>query len=262
MGAKNVTFNLDRFIPAGAEDLIWDEFFRSRNRGVDRATHLPWTKQPGALCATAVTDGWTVGTLLVKCAPNINTALIGYVCVHPSFRGQNLSRLLIEYTAEILATSGFGQMILWTGNPQIYEGSGFTTKAVEQNLRLQLRPLVSSSPIDLTPWPGPQDHNVGLPPYAYAGWCARSREATIIFVDTPGGPTLLANTGPASSVIETMGITRSGTWSATVYPDDAVAIYAEEKNLVIDCEDGPATMVRLLNELSNLSCKIPVSERI
>ena len=39
---KPATLAVETMVSTGAQSLIWEEFFRSRHRGIDWNTHLPW----------------------------------------------------------------------------------------------------------------------------------------------------------------------------------------------------------------------------
>lgn len=260
-GEIPATLVVEQSVPPGARALIWEEFFGSRGRGIDWATHLPWAVPGKVLCASAAIASGVVAALLVRRAPGADAAMIGYVCVHPDHRGRKLSEKLIELTAAALASSRLRQMVLWTSKPRVYEGSGFTIVAQDRRLILRLRPALAQRHLRLTPWPGTSDE-MGLPPFATAGWQADSDDARIIFADTPSGPTLLDTGGETGSIVGTMAAARPGEWSATIDAQDALAGYLAAHGLVIDQTEGPVTMYRPLSEGDVLPVRLPLAVRI
>lgn len=259
---EDLNLHIEESVPSDAMKLIWNEFFESRNRGIDWATHLPWTTQGNTLCASARTKSEIVGTLLIRCLPPTSTALVGYVCVQPSHRGQNLSRMLIEYSANALAARGFTQLVLWTGKPQVYQNSGFAIVAYDQSIEMRIEPQIANFAVCLSPWPVAKDRTIGLPPFALAGWLAEGVGTSIVFVDTPTGATLLQENGIPSSVIQIMSAARPGNWSMMLDAQSPLAIHASENNLIVKSSRGPVTMVRSSTGTNSLSGKVPLTERI
>lgn len=247
--------------PVEAQRLIWDEFFASRNRGIDWHTHLPWVQRGEALCASASIDERIVAALLVRRIPNANAAMIGCVCVDPTFRGHGLSRQLIDFIATPLRTLGIEQMLLWTGKPAVYESAGFAIVAEERCLALTGHAARGAPPVALTSWPD-GDTLTGLPPFATAGWRANVPRTQILFVDTPTGAALLDQTGAPADVLRLMFVSRPGNWSATLGVDHPLRSYAIAQGACLDDAPGPATMARPLGDNVALPACVPPAFRI
>lgn len=257
LAGRSVDMVLQANVSTGAASLIWKEFFASRGRGIDWQTHLPWAQVggsggyggAGALCASVVSGDATVAALLIRSVSGTGTAMIGYVCVDPSFRGYGLSRKLIELAAGTLARTGVAQLLLWTTKPGIYERAGFVVAAQERGVSLKMPSMRSDVAVRLAPWPAAAtnaDETIGLPPYAVAGWSAATTGAELVFVDTPTGPALLDHEGGAEAVLNAMATLRSGTWSATIGSDIPLLREAISRGFCRVDDPGPITMHRAL----------------
>lgn len=256
-----IELTVERSVPVGARKLIWEEFFASRCRGSDWTTHLPWTEMKTALCAFAVVDAEVVATLLGHRALDAATAMIGYVCVHPGFRGLGLSRRLIDLAAAPLGRLGVERMLLWTSKPRAYESSGFAIVAQERQLTLYSRAAQLRDSATLLPWPDGKAW-AGVPPFATSGWQANSLAARIVFVDTPLGPALLDHAGAPEEVLALMFAIRPGAWSATLGINDLLRHRATANGACTEDKPGPVTMVRLLGDNTTLPAYVPPAFRI
>ena len=262
LGHVVITLTLEQSIPPEAETLIWNEFFASRNRGIDWKTHLPWAKKGQVLCISAYNSSRIIATTLMRYLPDFNVVMVGYVCVHKNYRGKGLTGKLIEMAAKALTSSGFSQLILWTRSPRVYKNSGFVISECEEIYTLKIQPARLNCKIFLAPWPEKQGAMVGLPPFAIAGWRAEAEGTSIVFVDTAIGATLLESQGRSPSINKIMSMTRPGTWLATLDSKHDFAVYANNNDLVVEKSRGPATMVRPLVGVANLDINVPLIARI
>ncbi len=263
IGDRPVRLILQSGVSGSAERLIWNEFFTSRGRGIDWATHLPWAVEGTALCAHAIVVDATVAALLLRRVPGTTTAMIGYVCVDPAFRGHGLSSRLIELTCEPLRRTGFDHLLLWTGKPAVYERVGFRTVAREDRWTLRPRSDLATATMSLLPWPGSDGVDTpGLPPFASAAWQASSDDARIVFADTPMGATLLDHAGAPDAVMRIMAATRTGDWSATLPSGHPLAGRAQEREWCRKEAPGPLTMYRALTAAAEPPAPVPPAYRI
>jgi GNAT superfamily N-acetyltransferase len=267
LAAQDLALTLDHDVPAGAQRLVWNEFFVSRGRGIDWTTHLPWATDGSALCASATVtaDDTVVATLLIRIIRDTTTAMIGCVCVDPAFRGYGLSGRLIDLAAPPLDRMGVNHMLLWTGKPGVYERSGFVVTAQERRLALRApvaAPAIALGPATLTPWPADDEVAVGLPPFATAGWCATTYGGRIVFVDTPAGAALLDHAGSPDAVLATMFAARGGDWTATLDATDSLYEHAVSSGACTDDAPGPLTMLRALGPDTAPPAYVPPAFRI
>lgn len=253
-------------VSIGVRRLIWDEFFTSRGRGIDWATHLPWSAGSEILCASATlsaTHGAVVAALLIRPIADTSTAMIGYVCVDPAFRRLGLSSRLIELAAQSLRRLRVDKILLWTGKPAVYERVGFVVCAQERRITLRGRVPRPAIPVALTPWPSATDDSrIGLPPFATAGWRATSSDAQAVFVDTPMGASLLDQSGAPDAVVSTLFAARPNEWSATLVSDNPLLHYARTTGICVEDALGPVTMYRALGEDTAPPSYVPPLARI
>lgn len=260
-----LVLSLEHGVSPGARQLIWEEFFASRERGIDWATHLPWAGEATTLCASAaLAEADTVlAALLVRPVSGTTTAMIGCVCVDPSFRGHGLSGRLIELSAAPLRRLGMTHLLLWTGKPAVYERVGFAVVAQERRLALRAPSPAPAASSVLTPWPTPDDSTgAGLPPFATAGWRVNGEAAQIVFADTPMGTALLDQAGPPDAVLDAMFAARSGDWTATLEAGHPLHQRAVARGVCIDEAPGPLTMYRTLGADTSPPAYVPPAFRI
>ena len=113
-------------------DLVWNEFFVSRGRGLALEAHFPWMLRPGprVLYAELLEGDELVGGLVLRdsspCVPGIGpVASVGLVCLREGHRGKGLSRILLAEAIGRGRRDGFAALTLWTGKPGVYEALGF-----------------------------------------------------------------------------------------------------------------------------------------
>lgn len=241
--------SLEHGVSHGAQQLIWGEFFASRGRGIDWATNLPWANAATTLCASAALpeSGSVVAALLIRPIPSTTTAMVGCVCVDPTFRGYGLSSHLIDLAALQLRHFDLTNLLLWTSKPAVYERVGFAVIAQERHLSLCAPFPASAASRVLTPWPTTEDRlEIGLPPFATAGWRAAGAKAQIVFADTQLGTVLLDHSGRPGAVLDAMFAVRPGDWAVTLEAGHPLHCEAVERRVCVDDAPGPLTMYRAL----------------
>ncbi len=266
IASKTVALVVEQGVSVAAQQLIWNEFFASRGRGADWATHLPWSENSQTLCVSATVsepEASVVAALVIRCVPDTSTALIGYVCVDPAFRQHGLSGHLLNLAAVTLRGRGLDRMLLWTGKPSVYERRGFVIIGHERRVTMRGAAAGPAGSVTLTPWPtSNDDKKIGLPPFATSGWRAASPDAHIVFVDTPMGATLLDQSGAPQAVVRVMSAARPGDWSATLVRDHPLLRYAETNGMSVENTPGPVTMYRALGENRSPPSFVPPLFRI
>lgn len=266
VASRTATLVVENGVSIGVKQLIWNEFFSSRGRGIDWGTHLPWSAESDILCSKAMlgtADDAVIAALLIRRIANTSTAMIGYVCVDPAFRRLGLSGRLVELAAQSLQRLGIDKILLWTGKPGVYERVGFVVCAQERRITLRGGKPHPSIPVALTPWPSTACVDmIGLPPFATAGWRVTSRNAQAVFVDTPMGATLLDQSGPPDAVFSTLFAARPDQWSATLVSDHPLLHYIRTAGSCVEDAPGPVTMYRSLGEDTSPPSYVPPLARI
>lgn len=120
------------------ETLVWDVFFKSRNRGLSLIRHFPWLASEHNLAYYMVVeiDGQVVGGLVVKkrlgCihGHSVNIGLIGLVCITPAFRGRGLGTILMNKTLKQTASDDFDLLTLWAGDASLYRKHQFVSSDI------------------------------------------------------------------------------------------------------------------------------------
>lgn len=270
IGGKMMTVIADQGVQSKARILIWEEFFRSRNRGIDWDTHLPWAVTAEAMSVSIFSPSVTSGTedmlatLLVRRLHGTSSAMTGFVCVAPSHRGLGMSRVLLDFAASTLAGLGLQEMLLWTGTSGVYERSGFTVSEQEQRVTLRGGDAQVDGSLQPSTWPTEIVSGPGLPPFAIATWQATLDEARIVFADTAQGPFLLDMHGEPDAVMRAMFAARQGDWSAFVSEKNQPAFhtYVAACDFLVNKTAGPFTMRRQLGDIAAPSVYVPPAFRI
>lgn len=268
IAGKEALLALHYGVPDGAQGLIWETFFASRSRGIDWATHLPWANDTQTLCAAASIAGRllasdvVVAALLIRLVPASDAAMIGYVCVDQEYRGFGLSQRMIDLASVSLRDMGVKSMLLWTGKPRVYESAGFFVCGQERRLTLRRKTILSGERIETSRWPSNAANKIGLPPFATAGWQAKTSEARIVFVDTPMGAALLDQTGEPDAILRLMFAVRHSEWSVTLEAGHPLYRLAVAHDACIDDVPGPVTMHRSLGDGATPLAHIPLAFRI
>lgn len=258
----SLTLYASNSIAIGAKELIWNEFFKTRNRGINWDTHFTWANKGDFLCISAKIDSKIVATLLIRKMLNSKILMIGCVCVHPDYRGKKLSSAIMEYAIDIAETSGYRGIVLWTRKPCVYKKFGFTIDKFENIYTFGPNPIKHNINIQLNHWPDKNSNLDSLPPYAKAGWRAANNDAYIIFVDAASGPILLEMQGDPGLVYQLMSHTRPSTWSATLNVEDNFIAYLINENISVNHKDGPITMFKPIGDTNEFLPPIPLMNRI
>lgn len=192
--------------PAIFVELIWEEFFVSRGRGISLLCHAPFLNGDCNVRSIIATHlGRTAGGLIVKdfVAPKeASISLIGFVCVHPESRGQGLSKILLESAVEDAASREKDGLVLWTTTPEIYSHAGFTPDPRDVFVQVDTIPIskktaFKSANLDLKPR--------GLPAFADSALLLATDHAKAIICQTPDGPIMCEWNGCDEDVMQLIG---------------------------------------------------------
>ncbi|MBM5573555.1 GNAT family N-acetyltransferase [Deefgea sp. CFH1-16] len=111
-------------------ELVWDVFFKSRERGISLKKHFPFLLSGSdniyfILCKKA---GRVIGGLVLKRCVHAEIGaygIIGLVCVESEFRGCGIAKLLLDRSIKFSKDIGLSACTLWTRFPAVYIRQGF-----------------------------------------------------------------------------------------------------------------------------------------
>lgn len=237
-------------VPDAARALIWEEFFRSRGRGVSLAFHSPWIDDPaGLFCVTASEGeaGPVLGTLVVKLRTTDDThrlGMIGYVCVASDHRGRGISRLMMNDAVLAARERGLASLVLWTQTPQVYRGNGFVPRA--NDIFRQYGPIKGgpmAGELKTQDWPGTGDAARGIPAFASSARRVAGARASIILLETPGGPAVAEWNGQDGDVADLIAAAVPGDWWLNAFADDGLLTELDDRAATL--QDRPPGMMVL-----------------
>ena len=211
-------------VPPAARALIWEVFFRSRQRGFCLSTHFPWIEQSvDTHCLTfSETDGGPVVATLVLRQLDLATvgrcAMVGMVCVDLAWRGRGLSTQLLTSALAFATGQQFAALVLWTGQPGIYSSHGFVPDACDSFSQVTLNPLGPRTQVKFSK--GHTDRARGLPPFAQQLIVIDSSAAQLIAVETAQGLALAEWQGSLPAVLDLIEAALPASWGLNA-PADA-----------------------------------------
>lgn len=242
-------------------DLVWDEFFRARNRGCSLRAHFPWIADSSAstLYARIEEGSEFISGLVMKDGTYCmrgrfpRVALIGLVCVRPQYRGRGFSRELLTAAIERARGDGYDALTLWTGKPQVYERLGFQLEdrslfgwVVNPDASDGVDPFVYDCSCDGTVCE--KSMNIALPPFASAGVILRNGNAAATIVADNVGPILAETGGEADDVVELLGSAMPRRWRMNALMGDPILSLLRQKGWQIELEQVHLQMWISLSE--------------
>ena len=207
-------------------NLVWEEFFRSRQRGLALGTHFPWMSRPspGVCYAELAEGGELAGGLVLKDCSGLlrgdgrRAACIGLVCVKAEQRGRGLSRVLLAQAIERGREEGFGALTLWTGKWGVYEPLGFTLQDPALFGWVENPPGRSAgvpSGADLEPAPG-----LPVPPFARDVAVLTGPGAACTLIRDAAGPIVADYRGDPDAAAGLLRRALPGHWRLNTFRDD------------------------------------------
>lgn len=192
-------------VPKAARALVWQTFFVEAGRGVDFATHLPWYGESPVRTVLVCDDDRAIAAAIMRPASQAGVAMVGYVCVDVSARGQGHARRLISSVKEVADDLGYGATLLWTGKPDVYAGQDFAIVGHDDFLRIERIAPGEAQPsaFHAVAWPG-TGGAIGLPAFATTGYRLCSGRAEAIVVEGKRGVTLIDWSGDLVDVVALM----------------------------------------------------------
>ena len=230
--------------------LAWDIFFASRGRGISLAVNLGWFDDPQAYFVT-VRDGQQVvaglGVRPVKCRGGEYVAgIIGLVCVHAAHRGRGHAQTALMAAISEAARLGTHDLVLWTGQPAVYQRLGFTPQSGECSgwVSGEVRAEASAAP-GRSDWPEPGGFR-GLPSFALRGHRWSTSEATAVVIEDAAGPMLCEWQGADDAVAQLLGQVMPVRWRLHALAGDTLAGMLTAKGWTVNLVPSSLRMVKPL----------------
>lgn len=242
------SLRIERGVPHGARDLIWQSFFVEAGRGTTFERHLPWYNDPDVR-SVVVRDGRDVAaTAIMRPAPQAAVAMIGYVCVGRSRRGQGIGRMLMDALNEAVDDQGFRAAVLWTTKPEVYTGRGYTALRRDRFVRVTKPAGLGADCANFRSeeWPDSGAAN-GLPAFATDAKIYSADRAMAICACGPRGVTLLDWRGAAIDVATMLSAAGHDDWSVNLTADDLFSDELSSQGYATVASPGAFTMVRYRN---------------
>ncbi|WP_112384173.1 GNAT family N-acetyltransferase [Sphingomonas carotinifaciens] len=239
------SLRIEQGVPPGARDLIWQSFFVEAGRGTTFERHLPWYRDADVRSVVVLDDGVVAATAVIRPAPQAEVAMIGYVCVDWSRRGQGVGRVLMDTLNDVVDEQGFRAALLWTAKPEVYTGRGYVVIGRDRFVRVRSPASQADDPdgIHVTDWPdaGTAD---GLPAFATGASRCSTDRATAVCAQGPRGVTLLDWQGEAVDVAAVLSTAGYTDWSVNLAADDPFVDTLSSHGYTTVESLGAFTMVR------------------
>ncbi|WP_312439853.1 GNAT family N-acetyltransferase [Janthinobacterium sp.] len=234
--------------------LLWEVFFRSRQRGVSLERHFPWlaSASPSVTFAEARIGGMTVGGLVLRelsCTlegKTLRVGMIGLVCVAPSYRGQGVANRLIAAAIAHAGEQGLDCLTLWTSKHAVYEKQGFAT--LDRWMYGWVRDASGASAQAFHP--GSEllpDDNLALPPFAQAVYRYTGGAASIVVLADEQGAIVTAYEGEAAAAAHAMVRLLPSCWRLNVLEHDPLVAALAMLGKTVTVAPSQLQMWRALN---------------
>ncbi|KQM36604.1 GNAT family N-acetyltransferase [Sphingomonas sp. Leaf10] len=239
------SLQIEQGVSSGARDLIWQSFFVDAGRGTTFERHLPWYRNVNVRTAVLLDDGKVIATAVMRPAPQAGIAMIGYVCVDRSRRGQGIGRTLMEAMNNAVGEQGFLAALLWTTKPEVYTGSGYAIVSRDRFVlvRSPASRAVDQESILVQNWPDAGVAN-GLPAFATSASRYSSDRAMAVCARGMRGITLLDWEGKPGDVAAVLSAAGHAEWSVNLTAADPFAAELSSRGYIAVESPGAFTMVR------------------
>ncbi len=260
----------------GFEELAWNIFFQSKSRGVSLERHFPWILEPlgKGFYILAEIKGRVVGGLVVKSwrelieGHELKVGLIGLVCVSFDFRGQGISRMLLEAALSEARVDSFDALTLWTNSPALYEQYGFFGADawqygwVHQKERVDAKEDVFLDNFNIT-----EIHGKAIPPFAQSINELKGGGSSVFLIKDGNGWIVAGYKGGVKEAAYLMARNLKNSWRLNIEKDDPLRDELERLGYEINVDLVNLQMwytIDLKLRVSDLvnQIKIPVLERI
>lgn len=248
--------------PQGALDLIWNQFFVARARGISLRVHFPWLFDHAAAgrCHYHVTDRGIASCAMTRDSrprptwPRIRA--IGLVCTADWARRQGIASAVLDDIRLKAAADDIDALLLWASAPAFYQRLGFEpadTAVYGQLLRTVARgrrsPLIRRIAPDASELltGGIFRGRNGVPPFANTLQAFAAGSETEIIVDTTSVARLVASRGDLRDVAEIIGMVASTEVVVNAYSHDGLYEALVERGWSGSLAPRPLAMWHLLS---------------
>lgn len=270
---KNYQITTQELISDDVKKIIWNEFYQSRNRGIELRKHSPWMyTQSGekTYCISATEnnnapDVKTIGCLIIKehSADKKHTiGMIGYVCTDIGWRGNGIGDALISKAIELAKQQKLSELVLWSQLEKFYTRHGFSHDNDDIFRHYNCPPPINlNGSISKKPWPSSAETR-GLPAFSKAANIFSSNKACVIILETDSYPIVAEWEGNDAEVIAIIATVVRGPWSINASVNDTVLKILDNYNCT-DFIDQPSRRFNLIMADTNApSCHIRILDRI
>lgn len=209
--------------------LMWDVFFRSKNRGVSLYAHFPWLGEMSSyVWYVTLLDGRDViGGLCVKETVDSSeqekykVASIGLVCVATPFRGRGYAKALLKVAIDEAKKRNYDALTLWTSKHDVYASHGFKLNDNGLFGTIDLgkcaKSGIYSTPIQLRQsFPS----QLGLPPFAKSGFTMNYKDSQVVFIEDDIGIVLASWSGSLVIIVELLLTMPEKRWRINAHQGD------------------------------------------
>jgi GNAT superfamily N-acetyltransferase len=239
------SLRIEQGVPTGALDLIWQSFFVEAGRGTTFERHVPWYRDADVRTVVVLDDGDVIATAVMRPGPQAEVAMIGYVCVDPSRRGQGIGRMLMDALNDTVDEQGFRAALLWTAKPEVYRGRGYAVIGRDRFVRVKgpADQTAGHDSVRIGDWPDANSSN-GLPAFATSASRYSSDCAMAVCAHGARGVTLLDWRGEAIDVAAVLSAVGHVEWSVNLTAKDPFAGTLSSHGYTAVEFPGAFTMVR------------------
>lgn len=214
--------------PAQLKDLVWNEFFVSKSRGVSIAQHFPWAvnENRSTWYVVQYDNATLIGGLVVRDVDRcclcgcLKIGAIGLVCIAPAYRGQRYAANLLKAAISEAKKRGYDALTLWTSKWNVYTSHGFKllddsvfglVNMADTLIKEEARYLVESTIFQ---------KDLGLPPFAFSGTVLKNVNAEVFLIKDRSGLILAKWSGNDIDVAQILGVMPERKWRINAHQDD------------------------------------------
>lgn len=231
-------------VPDKARDLIWDCFFVEAGRGTQFKRHLPWCDDEGVCTVMLCKENHVTATAILRPALQPEVAMIGYVCVERTQRGQGHGRTLMYLLNMAVDDLGYRAAILWTSKPAVYLDQGYEAIVRDRSVRVTGTPQVVPMRVPATTHDWTEVGTIGLPAFATKVLCYRSKKARAVVAEGGRVATLLDWQGDPIDVAMLLMSLGCTDWYVNLDASDPLPAKLTTHGFHVIESEGAFTMVR------------------
>jgi GNAT superfamily N-acetyltransferase len=193
--------------PIEFKALVWDVFFKSRDRGISLDAHFPWLESSDSWYVVIKFNLKVVGGLVVKKInlkiKNDAAGIVGLVCVDEKYRCRGYLKLMLDLAITEAKNRKYNYLILWTEKSKLYRKFGFEINDdsfygwAEKDIFLSNKNLK----IYCSDWPA-NNNERGIPPFANKCTQYSTDVANITVISDSLGPILAEWSGGNFNVLD------------------------------------------------------------